>query len=191
MKAKKILALAMMTGALTLCVTACGDKKDGTTSAPAGDTQVQTAAASTEATEVQTEAEPAGKMESWGDYTEILVPDGMELAGGSTIKKDDPKTVSLQTEGDYTNYYMFTIREKTFMSDAGKTKEINQDYNPQDVTLQVGDVTWTGVTYKYDGTLDCTQMFAQIDGKYVNVNISGNAYDSEKTKAVLASIRIK
>ena len=175
---------AILIGALgmVLCFAGCGDSKDASdTSAPV---------ASTSATEVRTEA-PKGTTGTWGNYVEVLIPDGMKLTGGSQIDKDDPDSFWIQKTDNAIDYYLFGVStEEQSKKDVASTKEFNKDRNPQDITLKTGDYDWTGVTYKYSDK-DVVQMYAKIGDKVINVRIGGFAYDSDTTKAILASIKLK
>ena len=89
MKGKKFAALALALG-MSLSFAACGGSEKSTSTGAAGGTA---------ATEIAPEA-PKGTNGSWGNYTQILIPDGMKLVEGSQIDKADPDSLSLQKDGD-------------------------------------------------------------------------------------------
>ena len=183
MKMNRKLAVLALAMGMTFSFAACGDKKDGDTGS-AGDASVST--------EAKPEA-AQGTTSSYGSFSEIFIPAGLKLVEGSQIDKEDQDSFSLQDEGgDYKKYYMFSVMdEEAAKSGVESTKQINKDSNPQDVSFTVGDVTWTGVTYKYGGDLDVTQAYGKIGDKCVNAMFSGFAYDSDTTKAVLGGLKRK
>ncbi len=178
---KKVAALVLTLG-LALCFTGCGDKKDD--SGNSGSTQGSSQEATTEA--------PKGKTESWGNYSEFFVPEGMKYTPGSQIDKEDQKAFWIQKEDDPMKYYLFgeTTAEQA-EKDVQTTMDLNKSSNPTEVTLKAGDYEWKGVTYKYSGTTDVSMLYAEIGGKTINVRIGGYAYDEDSTKAILASIKVK
>lgn len=182
MKKKSLIVMCAL--GMTLGFAGCGDSKsDNTGGAPAAATEVQT--------EAQTEA-PKGTTGNWGTYAEIFIPDGMKLTGGSQIDKEDPNSLWVQKAEASMDYYTFGITtEEQAQKDVESTKNFNQESNPQDVTLKTGDYEWKGVAYKYGGTTDVAQLYAKIGDKVVMVRIGGFAYDSDSSKAILGSIKLK
>ena len=180
---KKLLLCAL---GMTLLLTGCGDKKDET-SGTTDDTP-----AVSETTEVET---PDGTTESWGVYETIFIPDGMKLIGGSQLDKEDKNAFWIQENDNALNYYLFEVSsEEQSKKDVEATKTYNKDYNPEDVTIKTGDYEWIGVAYKYDGysgPMDVSQLYATIGNTVINVRIGGFAYDSDKSKAILASLKVK
>ena len=168
---------------LAICFAGCGDKKDDPSASGGGE---QTT------TEAVTET-AKGTTESWGVYSEIFVPDGMKLTGGSQIDKEDQNTVWVQDSRNQLNYYVFGIStsEDQCKKDVESTREFNKDSDPQDISIRYGDNEWKGVTYKYNGTTDVVQMYSVIGGKAVTVRIGGYAYDAASTKQILESLKIK
>ena len=181
MKGKKFAALALALG-MSISFAACGGSEKSTSTGAAGGTA---------ATETAPEA-PKGTNGSWGNYTQILIPDGMKLVEGSQIDKADPDSLSLQKEGDTSTYFMFSVMDEAkAKSGVESTKSMNKDSNPTDVKVDCGGVTFQGVTYKYNGTLDCVQVYGTVNGKCINVMSAGYAPDSDTFKEVLGSIQMK
>ncbi|MBR4513724.1 MAG: hypothetical protein IKO61_02420 [Lachnospiraceae bacterium] len=180
---KKLLLCAL---GMALFITGCGDKKDGTTGASSDTQAVSTTTA---------EETVKGATESWGVYEEILVPEGMKLTGGTTIDKEDKNAVWVQKSNDAMSYFLFEVsNEEQCKKDVEATKEYNKDSNPKDVTIKTGDYEWTGVAYKYDGysgPMDISQMYAKVGNTVINVRIGGFAYDSDLSKSILASLKVK
>jgi len=178
MKKKNMILICAL--GMSLGFAACGDSKsDNTGSAPAATTEAQTEA-------------PKGTTGNWGNYEEIFIPDGLKLTGGSQIDKEDPDSLWIQKVETSIDYYLFGIStEEQSQKDVESTKSFNKESNPQDVTLKTGDYEWKGVAYKYNGTMDVSQMYAKIADKVVMVRIGGFAYDSDSTKAILGSIKLK
>ena len=180
---KKLLLCAL---GMALFITGCGDKKDGTTGASSDTQAVSTTTA---------EETVKGATESWGVYEEILVPEGMKLTGGTTIDKEDKNAVWVQKSNDAMSYFLFEVsNEEQCKKDVQATKEYNKDSNPKDVTIKTGDYEWTGVAYKYDGysgPMDISQMYAKVGNTVINVRIGGFAYDSDLSKSILASLKVK
>ena len=182
MRVRKGIALALLTIGMTLSFAACGDKKDDTTTG---------GAAATEA--VSTEAQLKGTTGNWGNFAEILIPEGMELKGGSQIDNEDQNALWVWDSEDKTKYFYITIKgtKEEAESDVNSTKELNKDSNPQDVSLTTGDLTWTGVAYKYDNSIDCMHMYCQKGDKALTVIAGKYAYDSDISKSILGSIKLK
>ena len=179
---KKLLLCAL---GMALFITGCGDKKDGTTGASSDTQAVSTTTA---------EETVKGATESWGVYETIFIPDGMKLIGGSQLDKEDKKAFWIQENDNALNYYLFEVSsEEQSKKDVEATKTYNKDYNPEDVTIKTGDYEWIGVAYKYDGysgPMDVSQLYATIGNTVINVRIGGFAYDSDKSKAILASLKV-
>lgn len=177
MKKKSMLLICAL--GMSLGFAGCGDSKSDNTGSALAVT-----------TEAQTEA-PKGTTGNWGNYEEIFIPDGMKLTGGSQIDKEDPNSVWVQPENSM-NYFLFGVStEEQCQKDVESTKTFNKDSNPQDVTVKTGDYDWKGVAYKYNGTSDVAQLYAKIGDKVVMVRIGGYAYDSDTSKAILGSIKLK
>lgn len=182
---KKTMVMICALG-MTLGFAGCGNSKsDNTDSAPAATTETQTE------TEAKTEA-PKGTTGNWGNYEEVFIPDGMKIIGGSQIDKEDPNSFWIQREDNALNYYLFGVStEEQCQKDVESTRNYNKESNPQDVTLKTGDYEWKGVSYKYGGTTDVSQIYAKIGDKVVMVRIGGFAYDDDSTKAILGSLKLK
>lgn len=182
MRVRKGIALVLLTLGMTMAFAACGDKKEDTTTG---------GGATTEA--VATEAQTKGTTGSWGNFAEIMIPDGMKLTGGSQTDKEDQNALWIQEEANLSNYFLISIVDSKDKAEMGVngTKEMNKDSNPQDVSLSAGDMNWTGVAYKYDNRIDCVHMYCQKGDKVMTVLSGGYAYDSDISKAILGSIKLK
>ena len=128
-----------------------------------------------------------GSEETWQKLT-VLVPNGMELVGGSALDASDPNTAWIQRRGDELSYFLVTIVEKERIDATIKTtKELNSG---EDIAFDAGQLHWKGVKYKYAGVSDCFQVYAEVNGKTMLVSGSRFASDSAEAKAVLASIKL-
>ncbi len=176
------IGVLLIAATMALGMTACGGSENKT------ETDTAAPAATTEA-----KAEISGANETWGEFKEVFVPGDMTLTGGSQIDKESKKDFMLQGKDNPSVYMMFSIKddEEKCKSDVETTKKMNQESNPQDVTLTAGSLSWSGVAYKYGGTTDCFQMYAKVGDKYVTVMSGYNAYDAEKTEKVLGSIKLQ
>ncbi len=201
---KKRIRVLMCLLVLVLSLTACGDKKEDAAKDDTSSKNDKTTEKSEdkipekeEPTEAPKEDEPKdaeikGTTGSWGIYTEILVPDGMKLTPGSQIDKEDENYVWVQKTDNPLTYYFFNAStEEQCKKDVEATLTYNKDYDPKKVTLKTGDYEWKGVTYKYGGTTDVSQMYTVIGEKAINVRFAGFAYDDAVTTAILGSLRIK
>ncbi len=182
-----ITALVLM---LSICMVGCGKKDDSSNDAGSTGNAGQTTEAPT--------AKPTGTTESWGVYSEVFVPDGMKLTGGSQIDKEDQNSMWVLKNDNAMNYFLFVIStEEQCQKDIASTKEYNKDSDKvsemKDVSVQTGAYTWTGVSYLYEtysGPSPVVQMYTVIGDKAVNVRMAGFAYDSDITKAIMESIKL-
>ena len=200
---KKKIAMLMCLLVLVLSLAACGDKKDDagkTDSSSKNDKTTETSEGNDdkkdESKDVEEEkpkeAEIKGTTGSWGIYTEILVPDGMKLTQGSQIDKEDENYVWVSKTDNPLTYFLFNAsNEEQCKKDVEATKAANSSSDPKEVTLKAGDYEWKGVTYKYGGTTDVSQMYTVIGEKAINVRFTSFAYDDPTTVAILGSLKIK
>ena len=204
---KKKIAMLMCLLVLVLSLAACGDKKDDAGKDDSSSKNEKTTETNTanddkkdNATDEQKDveedepkdAEIKGTTGSWGIYTEILVPDGMKLTQGSQIDKEDENYVWVQKTDNLMTYFLFNAStEEQCQKDVEATKKANSSSDPKEVTVKTGDYEWKGVTYKYGGTTDVSQMYAVIGEKAINVRFAGFAYDDATTVAILGSLKIK
>ena len=132
-----------------------------------------------------------GETQTWGEIT-VTVPADMRMQGGDgTFDPDDQKTLWLYDTASSMKYMKVTIvdSEDSAASDIGISKSVNEDYSPVDVTLSAGG-EWKGISYDANGT-PCCSMYATIGDKvfYVMMAGEGYAYDSEKVKSILSSLK--
>lgn len=129
-----------------------------------------------------------GSVQTWGNIS-VFVPNGMTLSGGSLTNHDDPDALMVQLDENQMHYFLVTVMDREDAEDSVKiTKEMNSD--AKDITMKVGDTTWTGVNYKFAGTSDCFELWALIDGKVALVQAAWYTCDSAEAKAVLESIKL-
>lgn len=173
MKRRNVLALVLCAALLVCGLAACGGNVQNGEGGNGG---------------AQDTPAVKGAEQTFGNIT-LFVPEEMTLTGGSMINKDDPGALTLKVTGNETHYIMFnTVSEESAKSSIETTKEINA--GAADVTLTLGDVTWTGVAYKYQETCDCFQLYATIGEKALQVGGAYFAYDGDVVKAVLESVKL-
>ena len=184
---KKKVALLMCILVMVCSLAACGGN-DGD-SAGSGSSGKNNDTSTT--TSEPEEAKIKGTTESWGIYSEILVPEGMSLTTGTTTNAEDENAVWVKKADNAMNYFYFILStEEQSRKDVAATIEKNQTYNPEEVTLKAGDLEWKGVGYNYLGS-DVAQMYAVIGDKVINVRMAGFAYNSDYAKAILGSLKLK
>ena len=171
--------LLVTTGLLvSLGLTACGKDEDASTEAATG-------------AAVTTEASVAGKTESYFNFASVLIPDGMKLVEGKLAGHEDPDAFWIQLSDNEAHYYMVRIEDQeTCVSSVKRSQLDNQ--GAKDVTVTAGDVTWTGVAYKYnDNMTDGFQIYGKLGEQYVLVSAGWHSVDEAATKAILSSIKLK
>ena len=174
-----LLLAAMMVMTLTA---ACGTEKKDEGSAQTASTQAAQDNAQDNAVK--------GAEQTWGEIT-IFVPDSMNMQGGDgSVDPDDQKTVWLTDKDNAYSYIKVMIYDSAddVKVSIDTTKEINKEYNPEDVKMTVGGTEWNGVAYVAMNT-DCSSLYATVGDKVYFLMIGGQKYDSDIVKAILASLK--
>ena len=184
---KKKVALLMCILVMVCSLAACGGS-DGD-SAGSGSSGKNNDTSST--TPEPEEAKIKGTTESWGIYSEILVPEGMHIRTGNTTDENDENAVWVNKDDNAMNYFYFVLStEEQSQKDVAATLQVNDKFTPEEVSVKTGDIEWKGVGYSYLGS-DVAQMYATIGDKVINVRMTGFAYNSDYAKAILGSIKVK
>ena len=132
-------------------------------------------------------ASVAGSTEEHGYYT-VLVPEGYTLVHEDVFGDNNPDSFTINLEDSSFTYFMFSMYDAdNAQSSIEITKEMND--GAEDVSVEYGGVTWTGVAYNSLG-IDCFSLYGAYGENYVLVSGAGNAYDSEITSAVLGSLTV-
>ncbi|MBR4781766.1 MAG: hypothetical protein IK014_10470 [Lachnospiraceae bacterium] len=183
MKKKVVMLMCIMV--MVCSLVACGGKDEGSSGSNSSGKNTDTSTPEPEAEKIK------GTTGSWGIYSEILVPDGMNLTTGTTTNAEDENAVWVKKADNAMNYFYFVLStEEQSRKDVAATIEKNQTYNPEEVTLKAGDLEWKGVGYNYLGS-DVAQMYAVIGDKVINVRMAGFAYNSDYATVILGSIKLK
>lgn len=180
MKNGKMLRTLLVTAGLmaALGLTACGKEEGAST---------DTAAATTTVT---TEKKVTGKTESYGNFSEVLIPEGMVLKAGKLDDHDDPNVFWIQRSDNEAHYYMVRIEdEATCISSVTQTKDANK--GAQDVNFTAGEMNWSGAAYKYNDVMDSFQIYGKQGERFILVSAGWHSVDEDVTKAILGSIKIK
>ena len=121
-------------------------------------------------------------------YFKVFVPEGYTLKHEDAFGDNNPKAFNINLDDSSFTYFMFNIyTEDNAKSSVEATKEMNEGAN--DVSIEIGGKTWTGVAYDSLG-IACFTMYADFDGNFVIVTAAGNAYDSEIVASVLSSLEV-
>ncbi len=175
-KATQFLALILSVAMLMTFMAACGGKKE------ASDTKTETQA--------ETQAATAGEVQTWGELS-VFVPESMEMKGGDgTFAPDDPKVLWLYNKEKATDYIKVSIvdSEDNAKSNVDTTKSINEQYNPEDAAVTVGNTEWKGVAYDVNG-IPVFSLYAVAGDKVYFIMSAGYKYDSEIITTVLDSLK--
>ena len=184
---KKKAALLMCILVMVCSLAACGGKDGDSAGSDSAGKNNDTSSTTPE----PEEAKIKGTTESWGIYSEILVPEGMHIRTGNTTDETDENAVWVNKDDNPLNYFYFILSTaEQSQKDIDATKTANAKYNPEEVTVKAGDYEWKGLAYSYLGT-DVAQMYATIGDKVINVRMTGFAYNSDYAKAILGSIKLK
>ena len=164
---------------------ACGGKDEGSAGSDSAGKNTDTSTPEPETEKIK------GTTGSWGIYSEILVPDGMNLTTGTTTNAEDENAVWVKKADNAMNYFYFVLStEEQSQKDIAATLQVNDKYTPEEVSVKTGDIEWKGVGYSYLGS-DVAQMYATIGDKVINVRMTGFAYNSDYAKAILGAIKVK
>ena len=184
-KATVIICALLLISCLTSCGNNTGDSVESESTAINNVTSSAKEAPESEAEKIN------GTTGSWGIYSEILVPDGMDLTTGTKANAQDENAVWVKMTDNAMHYFYFILSTKAQgQKDIASTIEINEKYAPEEITLKAGAHEWTGVSYKYQGS-EVAQMYAVIDDKVINVRMAGFAYDSDVATSILGSIKLR
>ncbi len=134
-------------------------------------------------------ASVSGKTENWGNIT-VLVPDGMKLTGGNILDKNNPDVVNIAKEDKATNYFLITISDSEDNAKSGIESTRGMNKGCEDVSLELDTGKWEGVTYDYSG-MKVFQIYGKVDGRIAVVQSYGFEADSETSKAILNSLKVK
>lgn len=169
----KLLALILAIMMIASVTAACGEKSDKSNDSSAGSAD-----------------KVPGEVQTWGEIT-VFVPDTMTLEGGDgTLDPDDQKTVWLKGKEKATDYIMITTRydEAGAKNNIDTTKEMNQEYNPVDVSVSFNDIfIWNGVSYTSFG-IDCTSLYSVSDDKVYYLMAGGFTENDDTMMEVLRSL---
>ena len=129
-----------------------------------------------------------GETSSWGTFTSIFVPEGMNLTGGSSLDPDNPNLFWLQNEENEAHYMVVQIvsDKETAEKSIETTREAND--SAEDVEFDIGEVHWKGVKYLYGGICDCFQVYAESEGKTILAAGAWFHVESEDVQAVLGGL---
>lgn len=193
------LALAVLMAAALLC--ACGAAgKNGETDKPADGGTVKTTPTPDpddngnlvpgENTDPGNQT-PAirGETRDYGIYTGLFIPESMTFTEGTMIDPESPEGFRL-TDKDHPTSYIYFGPSTDPEWDIDHSREVNAEYDPQDITFELNGNTWTGITYKYNGETDVFQIYTTVGEHVISVMSAGYPYDGALVKAVLGSVNI-
>lgn len=128
--------------------------------------------------------------QTWGEIT-VEVPASMNLQGGNgTYDPDDQKTVWLYSNDDPSNYITVTIvdSEDDALNNIETTKSVNESYQPANVTVEIEDTEWNGISYNAHD-IPCYSVYATVGGKVFFVRSAGYESHNPEMLTVLGSLK--
>jgi|GEM_PF-6070028 hypothetical protein len=130
-----------------------------------------------------------GETRDYGIFTGLFIPESMDFTAGTMIDPESEEGFRLADKDHPTNYIYFgTSTDPEW--DIDHSREMNAQYDPQDISFELNGNTWQGIAYKYNGELDCFQIYTTIGDHVISVMSAGYPYDGALVKAVLASVNI-
>ena len=178
----KFFVFSIIAAMSAMTLASCGGGK----TTPAASTSAETSGS---ATVLETEEKINGSNEKWGSIT-VFVPDDMNLTGGTIFDKEDKNNLTISAKTGIAYYKISLVTEEQAASDIAVTKNINEEYDPEDIKFTVGSTEWKGVTYTASGT-ECTQIYGKINNKTVEILFAGNSYFSHRTTLILYSLIVE
>jgi len=178
---KKIIAIILSLVLALSLLAACGSKggSDNTGSDNTGE-KVETV---------------PGEIKSWGQFTEVLVPEGFAYSEGSLIEETDENTVRMNSEADWKFNITLSVGEAGDGEDhVENNRYFNSKYEITDVSeYKTGDYTWKGISFTdpEDGTWTSYALYTTLeDGRDVKAVMSVTTGNDDIAQAVLASMKI-
>lgn len=178
MKKYPLLLLALLI--MVMGLTACGQGNDGddpTDITPSGDN-----------TSVTDSGDAAGRLEGYGDFAAILIPEEFELVA-DTLVEGNPHFVSVK-RSDFTYFDFRNYTDESEMTRDYEYVKKTYTYEQTPVSATLQGISWEGFQYGDGFGGYAFEVYTVIETNYLRVSSAGFAFDHETVKAVLGSVKM-